>query len=89
MGYLLSHDSIKPDPDQFKPLMELALSSNGRELKRVLGTFAYYAKWIFNFSQKIRALSQADSYPLTTKAAQSFKTLKEDLLDARLQCIHR
>ena len=44
LGYSLSHDSIKLDPDRFKPLMELPLPSNGHELKRVLGMFAYYAK---------------------------------------------
>ena len=38
-----------------------------------------------NFFQKIRALSPADSFLLTTEAAQSFKTLNKDLLNAHLQ----
>ena len=32
-------------------------------LRRVLGMFAYYAKWVFDFAEKIRPLADVEQFP--------------------------
>ena len=49
--------------------------------------FAYYAKWIPNFSDKMQPLSQATKFPLDEKALDAFTTLKKELEEAALHSI--
>ena len=44
---------IRPDPERLRPIKELALPTNVQSLRRTLVLFAYYAKWIPEFSSKI------------------------------------
>ena len=56
LGYQISHNLLKPDPERVKPLLELPTPSSIPSLKRTIGLFAYYAKWIHNYSNTIRPL---------------------------------
>ena len=49
--------------------------------------FAYYAKWIPRFSEKIRLLSETISFPLSDEALTAFNTLKKELGDVVLSPI--
>ena len=60
LGYLISNGVLKPDPDRLKPLLDLPVPHSIKSLRRVVGLFAYYAKWIFNFSEKIRPLNNSN-----------------------------
>ena len=42
----------------------------------MLGLFAYYAKWISNFSTKIQLLLKATTFPLSSEAINAFNMLK-------------
>ena len=57
LGYRISHDSIKPNPDCLAPLLNLPVPEEPKSLKRVMGMFSYYAKWINHFSDKIHVLN--------------------------------
>ena len=46
--------------------------------------FAYYAKWIPNFSDKIKPLTQATTFPLDATALDAFNMLKKKLESATL-----
>ena len=46
LGYVVGNKCIEPDPDRMKPLLNLPPPDNFKALRRVLGMFAYYAKWI-------------------------------------------
>ena len=71
LSYCVGNGVIAPDEERLQQLKDFPLPRNIQALRRVIGMFAYYAKWIPNFSDKIRALS-AD------QAAQSaFATLKK------------
>ena len=43
LGYRVLYNTIKPDPSQLQPPVNLPFPSTKRELKRCLGLFAYYA----------------------------------------------
>jgi len=39
-GYKVSHNCIKPDPNSMKPLLEMSVPKNVKELRRCVGMFA-------------------------------------------------
>jgi len=79
-GYLISYQNLKPDPDRLQALFDLSIPSSSKELKRVCGMFAYYARWI-------HALLQASNFPIGPEDERSFKDLKIDLGRASLGSI--
>ena len=87
LGYRLSHQSIKPDPERLQPLQDYPPPSNVPSLRRALGMFAYYAKWIPQFSDKIRPLADTTSFPLDKEALASFNALKDELARVALSPI--
>ncbi|KAL7633690.1 UNVERIFIED_CONTAM: hypothetical protein RMT77_015644 [Armadillidium vulgare] len=82
LGYSISHNEIKPDPERLRPLLELPLPSDAKTLKRVVGLFSYYSNWIPKFSEKIQSLVQSKQFPLTKIAQDSFDILKQDICRA-------
>ena len=87
LGYKISHRCLQPDPDRVKTLLDLPVPSSIAALKRAIGLFAYYAKWVPNYSDTIRPLLQSKSVPLENEAIQAFHTLKSVLAKATLQNI--
>ena len=87
LGYRVSHGHIKPDPERLRPLIELPIPRNTKELKRCMGMFAYYARWIPNFSEKIKVLSMTKEFPLVSEATKTFDRLRQSLVNACLRFI--
>ena len=86
----MSHEVIKPDPERLKPLVNLQLPTCKSNLQRVVGMFAYYARWIPQFSERIRPLNLAvksNEFPLSEAAAQTLDSLKRTLLQCYLSYI--
>ena len=87
LGYEVCHSLIKPDPERLRPFKEFPPPTNFKLLHRVLGMFAYYAKWINCFADKIRPLADVKSFPLNAKALEAFNVLKSNLENATLKSI--
>jgi len=88
LGYRVSHGLVKPDPERLHPLIELPVPQNHRELKRCLGMFAYYDRWIKNYSGKVEPLTiKSVSFPLSHDALAAFEQLRSELRNACLGCI--
>ena len=51
LGVALRKDGIAPDKDKTKAITGLVLPTNVGQLRRVLGIFAYYRKFIPKFSE--------------------------------------
>jgi len=79
LGYLVSYLNLKPDPERLQALFDLPIPSSEKELKRVCGMFAYYARWIPNFSQKARPSLLASHFSIGPEAECAFAELKSDL----------
>ena len=90
LGYRVSHGVIRPDPERLKPLMNLQLPTCKSALQRLVGMFAYYARWIPQFSERNRPLNLAitcNNFPLSKESAEAFESLKETLLNCCLSYI--
>ena len=48
-------------------------------MKRVIGIFAYYSKWIKGFSDKIAPLVKNTDYPVSEECQRYFELLKSDI----------
>ena len=87
LGYTISHNSISPDQSRLKPLLEMGPPTSLKAQKRIVGMFAYYSKFIENFSDKIYPLNHNNQFPVPTSVLEAFRRLKLDLRDAALQAI--
>ena len=87
LGYEISSGSLKPDPNRVKPLIEMPIPNNAKALRRVIGMFAYYARWIPKYSDIVRPLLLAKNFPLTNEQVEAFQSLISLLSQATLQGI--
>ena len=87
LGYRVSHNSIKPDPDRLAPLLNLPVPEGPKSLKRVIGMFSYYVKWINHFSDKIHILNNVSKFLLNETQKNTFEDLKLELANAAMQPI--
>ena len=89
LGYCVGNGSIRPDPERLKPLKKLPIPHNMSSLKRTLGLFAYYARWIPKFSDKIQRLKVVNNFPLDGATQKDFQSLKDAIAAAALSSIDK
>ena len=65
VGYTISFQSIRPDQERLKPLLEMPPVSNLKAQKRIMSMFGYYSKFIENFSDKISILNRNTVFPVS------------------------
>ena len=63
LGYCVGKGSVKPDPDRLKVLLEFPPPTTPKSLQRALGLFAYYAKWVPAYSDKVKILKNVNTFP--------------------------
>lgn len=88
LGYTIQNNTIRPDENRLKPLLDLPAPENTAAMKRALGFFAHYSRWIPNFSERIKPLLSTCSFPLSESATTSFNELKRDIAKASLSAIN-
>lgn len=86
LGYLIENGSLRPDPARLQGLIDLPVPCNLKSLKRMVGFFAYYSKWIPNYSSKIKPLIDAE-FPLCAVSVEAINSLKKDISNAVLMAI--
>ena len=87
LGYRVGHGNIKPDPERLTALKNLPPPITPKSLQRALGLFAYYAKWVPDFSDRIQILKAVKTFPMSNEAISDFESLKESIAKATLQAI--
>ena len=87
LGYRISYNSIKPDPDYLVLLLNLPVPEEPKSLKRVIRMFSYYTKWINHFSDKIHVLNNVTKFPLSETQKNAFEDLNLELANAAMQPI--
>ena len=93
LGYLIENNTLKPDPERLRALMEFPIPNSPKKLDRLIGFFAYYAKWIPNCSNLTKTLSNSRKLfvkkePLPKSCIDTISTLKEALRTASLTSIN-
>ena len=68
LGYELTHNQIRPDPERTAPLMSFPIPQDKKHLERLLGMFAYYSKFIPSYSEKVSILCKTSRFPLDQEA---------------------
>ena len=48
LGYLLDKEGLRPDPERIKPVLDMPSSKNIKDLRRVLGMFGWYSRFLEN-----------------------------------------
>ena len=87
LGHILEKGTKKPDPDRLKPLMEFPIPKTQAQSKRLTGFFAYYAKWIGDYANKVKPLLDAqkeNSFPLDEHAEKAIANMKEEVANSLL-----
>ena len=87
LGYVVGNGIVKPDPERMRALNEFPPPNGCKSLRRVLGIFAYYVKWIGHFADQVRPLAEAKNFPLSGNALNFFKLLKSELANVALHSI--
>ena len=87
LGHIVGAGSKRRDPSRIKTLMDFPILENSSQLKRLLGFFAYNAKWIADYSNKVAPLlatqKQLD-FPLNQASRLAIATLKKEVASAVL-----
>ena len=79
--------SKRHDPDRFQTLENFPILEVQKALKRLIGFFACYSKWIQRFLDKIQLLlsaSQHCAFPLPQSVVTRIKELKKKILNSPL-----
>ena len=87
LGYSVRRGSVRPDTERLQGLMDLPVPSDLASLRRAMGLFSYYSKWISNFSEKIHPLTRVTQYPLNNEQIEAFRCLKKDIAKSSLVAI--
>ena len=87
-GYIVRNGVMRPDPERFKPLMELPIPGNIAALRQALSMFAHYSQWVASFSEKIHLLTQVWTFPLSDSAIRAFQNLKRDIANSAIAAIN-
>jgi hypothetical protein len=85
LGYQISHGTIRPDPERMQPLRDLPVPHDPESLKRAMGLFSYYAKWVPKFSDTIRPLIDPE-FPLQDAAITAYNNLKASIEQSCVVC---
>jgi RNase H-like domain found in reverse transcriptase len=77
LGVVITEDGIRPNKEKTKAIMDIEPPTTLKQLRSVLGIFAYYRKFIPGFSERARPL-----YELTKKGAGKQFKMTAEAIDA-------
>ena len=87
LSHIVGAGSKRPDPSRIKTLIDFPIPENSSQLKRLLGFFAYNAKWIAEYSNKVAPLLAAQkqlAFLLNQASRLAIATLKKEVASAVL-----
>ncbi|KAK3726270.1 hypothetical protein QZH41_003048 [Actinostola sp. cb2023] len=87
LGYVIEEGTICPDPERLRPLRELPVPHDTKALNRCLGLFSYYSRWIPAYSDRIKPITSAKSFPLPQEAVKAFQGIKKIIEEAVVTAI--
>ncbi|KAG5868007.1 hypothetical protein JTB14_024058 [Gonioctena quinquepunctata] len=86
LGYVVDRNGLHVDPDKVRAMLELPTPTNVTEVRRVVGTFSWYRRFIPDFSSVIAPITallrKSTSFHWSEESASAFRRIKECLVSA-------
>ncbi|KAG2762640.1 hypothetical protein Pcac1_g25579 [Phytophthora cactorum] len=86
LGCVVGKNGVRPDPEKVRVISEWPTLSNVKELRQLLGPATYLCKYVENYADKIRPLSQLlkkeAEWKWTAECQQAFDAVKQGLTEA-------
>lgn len=86
LGYIVDKNGLHVDPDKVRAMLDLPVPKTVTEVRRIIGTFSWYRRFIPNFSTIISPitalLKMSSKFIWTQECDASFKHIKECLVSA-------
>ena len=83
MGYIISENGVQPDPDKVETIWNIPTPKNVKEVRRILGMFGYYRKFIKNFAfitePLTKLLKKGKIFKIDQEVQRSIENCKEIL----------
>ena len=90
LGFIISPEGVKPDPQKVKAIRELPEPTTTKECRGVIGLMSYYRRFIVNFSQIAEPLidlcKKYSRFKWTKECATAFKRMKESIAEVPMLC---
>lgn len=88
LGHQISKDGIRPPPDRVKAITEFPCPKNVKELRRILGLFNWFRKFISNYSALVhpltRLLKKGQPFKWQIEQETAFNDLKQKLTNSKI-----
>lgn len=86
LGYVVDRNGLHVDPDKVQAMLQLPVPTNVKEVRRVVGTFSWYRRFIPDFATVISPLTallkKSRNFVWTQDCEESFRRIKECLVSA-------
>ena len=86
LGHLISDEGIQPLPEKLESIGKMPIPQNAKQVKQFLGLVGYYRKFVPNFSDITRPLTQLtrknEGFNWSTECDKCFHMLKDYLQEA-------
>lgn len=86
LGYVVDKNGLHVDPDKVKAMLELPRPENVKEVRRLIGTFSWYRRFVLNFSSIVAPITallrKKVKFLWTEECESSFRHIKECLVSA-------
>lgn len=84
LGYVVDRNGLHVDPDKVRSMLELPTPTNVTEVRRLVGTFSWYRRFVPDFSTIIAPITallrKKSKFLWTEECDNSFKKIKECLV---------
>ena len=84
LGYFIRDGKLSPDSTRMSALDKMPYPKDEAAMKRMLGLFSYYSKWIKNYSEKINPLLCNREFPISSKTSNLIDLLKQEIKESSL-----
>ena len=85
LGHIISSHGLRPDPDKLKAVKEFPVPKNQKNIKQFLGLAGYYRRFIKNFAQIAKPLTnllrKEQVFNWDENAQTAFETLRDNLCE--------
>ena len=86
LGYVVDRNGLHVDPDKVKAMLEVPTPRNVTEVRRIVGTFSWYRRFIKDFSSLIEPITallrKSRKFIWTADCDTAFRKIKECLVQA-------